>query len=87
MDNNKTINAIDASYILTEYAKTSTNQKSDFSEEQKFAADINKDGKVNAVDASYVLAYYAYYSTGGRKSIEEYFNISASKDDKELTAV
>lgn len=86
VDNNKTINAIDASYILTDYAKTSTNQKSDFTETQKLAADVNKDKKINAVDASYVLTYYAYYSTGGRKSLEEYFNISTSSGDKELTA-
>ena len=86
MNGDNAINAIDASYILTDYAKTSTNQKSDFTETQKLAADVNKDKKINAVDASYVLTYYAYYSTGGRKSLEEYFNISTSSGDKELTA-
>ena len=74
VDNNKSINAVDASYILEEYAKLSTNKKSGFSDDQNFAADVNKDGKVNAVDASYILSYYAYCSTtsGVKMSLADY---------------
>ena len=78
VDNNKAINAVDASYVLEDYARTSTNQSSKFSEDQKNAADVDKNGKINAVDASYILSYYAYISTTKEAvmSIEEYTNSS-----------
>lgn len=74
VDNNKAINAVDASYVLEDYARTSTNQSSKFSEDQKNAADVDKNGKINAVDASYILSYYAYTAVTSKdiKSFEEY---------------
>ena len=65
VDKDGKVNAVDASYILTEYASTSTGHKPSFDPEKTEAADVNSDGKVNAVDASIVLAYYAYRGSGG----------------------
>ncbi len=78
VDKNGAINAVDASYVLTEYASTSTNHAPSFTAEQTAAADVNKDGSVNAVDASYILSYYAYTSTGteSKKSFEDYMKQS-----------
>ena len=74
VDANGAVNAVDASYVLAEYASTSTNHAPSFAEEQAAAADVNKDNAVNAVDASYILSYYAYNSTGtgDKKSFEDY---------------
>ena len=60
------INAIDASDILSVYAKTATKKTKPTSDELS-DCDVNKDGSVNAVDASYVLSYYAYTSTNKDK--------------------
>ena len=59
------IDAIDASMVLTEYARTSAGQPETFTPRQKIAADWNDDGVVDAVDASAILEYYARTSTGG----------------------
>ena len=59
------VNAVDASYILSEYASTSTGHKPSFDPEKRKSADVNGDGAVNAVDASIVLSYYAYRGSGG----------------------
>jgi len=72
IDASITIDAVDASMILSEYARISTGSTTTFTEEQMKAADINDDGAVNASDASIVLSYYAYISTGGELSLEEY---------------
>ena len=66
------INAVDASEILSEYARVSTNQKAKFTDEQKKCADVDKNGNINAVDASQVLSYYAYKSTSGTMEFEAY---------------
>lgn len=63
VNNDKAVNAIDASAILTYYALISTNADGGFIDKQKKAADVNSDGLINAVDASNILSYYAYVST------------------------
>ena len=65
MDGDGKVNAVDASYILSEYASTSTGHKPSFDPEKRKSADVNGDGAVNAVDASIVLSYYAYRGSGG----------------------
>ena len=70
MDNS--VNASDASLILTEYALISTGNTATFTLKQKDAADVNGDKEINAIDASLVLAYYAHTSTGGTLSIEDF---------------
>ena len=74
VDNNGIVDAVDASKVLSEYARASSNIKSTFSEAQKKAADTNKDGFIDAVDASKILAFYAYRSTNGTLGFEEYIN-------------
>ncbi len=68
------VDAVDASFILQEYALLSTGNSGNFTDIQKSIADINSDGMIDAVDASLVLQYYAYISTGGKESTEEFFN-------------
>ncbi|WP_297959883.1 dockerin type I domain-containing protein [uncultured Ruminococcus sp.] len=54
------IDAVDASYILSDYALASTDKKTILN---KQLADYNNDGKVDAIDASAVLSEYARLST------------------------
>ncbi len=72
VDENNIIDAIGASYILSEYAKKATSQASGFTESQELAADVNGDSVVDAVDASFILSYYAYTAVGGTDSFEDY---------------
>lgn len=63
------IDAVDASEILAEYARKSTNQASTLTEEQQKAADVDKNGSINAVDASQVLSFYAYKATSSGETV------------------
>ena len=74
VDNNGTVDAVDASKVLAYYARISTKQDGGFSDSQKQAADVNKNGIIDAVDASKILSYYAYLSTTKEKtvSLEEF---------------
>lgn len=58
--------AVDASLVLSEYARLSTGGDFSFSQEQITAADVDKNGKIDASDASKILMYYSYLSTGGK---------------------
>lgn len=58
------INAVDASLVLTDYAKTAIGETSGFTAKQKKAADVNENETIDAVDASKILSYYADSSTG-----------------------
>ncbi len=68
VNGDNTVDASDASLILTEYALTSTGGKATFDSRQNAAADVNKDKLINSSDASKVLGYYAEISTGGKPS-------------------
>lgn len=59
------VDAVDASIVLAEYARTSTGGKRTFTDRQFIAGDVNEDGQIDSVDASLILAYYAKKSTGG----------------------
>ncbi|MBQ8297239.1 MAG: hypothetical protein IJX77_05590 [Ruminococcus sp.] len=67
------INALDASAVLTEYALTATTGAPGLEFVQRKAADVNCDGAVNALDASEILGYYAYTATGGAGCFAEYY--------------
>jgi len=69
-----TVNAVDASEVLSYYAQVSTKQAVSLEAEQIKAADTDENGTVNAVDASVILSYYAYTSTasGEVTSLEEF---------------
>ena len=66
------IDAKDASFILSEYALLSTGGAPTFTAAQKQAADVNCDGKTDPKDASVILSYYSYISTGGEKGIADF---------------
>ena len=57
------IDAVDASFLLADYAKYSTDKAVPTAEDIN-VSDVNKDGRINAVDASLLLAYYARVSSG-----------------------
>lgn len=56
------IDAVDASEVLAEYARVSTQQGRTFDDRTFRAADVNSDGFTDAADASLILSYYAYAS-------------------------
>lgn len=63
VDGNGTINAVDASRVLTEYAAVATGSPSSFTYYQRLTGDYNEDGVINAVDASLILTEYAKQAT------------------------
>ncbi len=76
VDDDKSVNSSDASYVLAEYALLSTGGQPIFTEKQNNAADVNKDKAVDASDASAILSYYASVATGGKYSgIEEFLGL------------
>ena len=58
------INAVDASMVLAEYAKTSAGNEPTFTHTQAYVADTDYDGQVTAVDASRILKTYSLESSG-----------------------
>ncbi len=71
-DSDGSINAVDASMILSEYALTATGNSSTFEDLQRIVSDVNYDNAVDSSDASSILAYYAYTATGGTDSLEDF---------------
>lgn len=67
INNDGTINAVDASMILTYYAEVQTGGSAQRTSGENMSisllGDFNNDGVVNAVDASAVLTYYAEEQT------------------------
>lgn len=57
------VDAKDASMVLTEYATISANRENTFTATQKWLADTDYDGIVTAKDATNILTRYAYNST------------------------
>ena len=74
VDSNGTIDALDASLVLTSYAMKATGQTPNLDSDHLKAADVNHDGNVDALDASLILGYYAYKATGGHGSLNEFLN-------------
>lgn len=70
------VDAVDASKVLSEYARrSSSNPVKLFTENQLNVADVDANDHVDAVDASRILAYYAYAATTDNPmTIKEYLN-------------
>lgn len=70
------VNAVDASEVLAEYARVSSQQGRTFDDKTFMAADVDHNGLVDAVDASKILSYYAYVSVteGTPMTIEEFLS-------------
>lgn len=60
-----TVNAVDASMALDYYALIQSHSVSDWSDYKIQCADVDNSNFVDAIDASYILAYYADFSTTG----------------------
>ena len=59
-----TVDSVDASNVLAEYARLSSEGGTGvFTEAQNKAADVDGSSQIDAVDASKILSYYAYLST------------------------
>ncbi len=64
VDGDGSINSVDASLVLSEYARRSSQTPiKTFSSEQEEAADIDGNSLIDSVDASAILSYYSYLST------------------------
>lgn len=72
VNNDGTVDALDASMVLMDYAAAATGKAPVLDNGQKRAADVNTDGAVDALDASDILRYYAYTATGGTDSLEDF---------------
>ncbi|WP_295079401.1 transglutaminase domain-containing protein [Ruminococcus sp.] len=72
INGDKLINAVDASLILAEYARSSTGCFSSFSTSQSGYADVDSNGIIDAVDASIVLSYYTQISNGSDISLSDF---------------
>lgn len=57
------VDAVDATFVLSEYASVSTGMPVSFNNYQHFVADYNKDDFVDAVDATFILTEYARLQT------------------------
>lgn len=57
------VDAVDATSVLSEYARVSTGMPVSFDAYQQFVADYNNDSFVDAVDATFILAEYARLQT------------------------
>lgn len=73
VNNDGRIDGIDASTILTAYAKSSVEGGSlNLTEDQILAADSNQNGVIDAVDASLVLTYFAKSSSGYSGTFDQF---------------
>ena len=76
VNNDKHIDSVDASMVLAEYARLSSNQNAKFDSKQTKAADVNHDDHTDSNDASLILSYYAYSATlqdgEAKKSLSEF---------------
>ena len=72
MNDDGKVDGIDASKVLTSYAMESAGKRSELTEKQQKAADVNSDGKVDANDASLILSFYAYNSAGNDVTLADY---------------
>lgn len=59
VDRNGSVDALDASLVLTEYASVAVGNGSSFNKYKSAAGDFNKDGSIDALDASGILSQYA----------------------------
>lgn len=69
------VDSSDASAVLAEYSRLSTNSEHTFTKEQIIAGDLNSDGRNDSSDASKILGYYTMVSTGGNDDIVSYLTI------------
>ena len=76
INDDKHIDSVDASMVLAEYARLSSNQNAKFDSKQTKAADVNHDDHTDSNDASLILSYYAYSATlqdgEAKKSLSEF---------------
>lgn len=61
-NNSNSVDAVDASAVLAQYAKQSAAETVEISKDVFVAADVNGDDRIDSADASAILAYYAKLS-------------------------
>ena len=78
------INAIDASIVLSAYAKSQTGEE-ELTKPQQEAADVNNDGSIDSIDASEILDYYSHLATVGKDESPDIKSFIADKYTPEIT--
>ena len=68
------VDGMDATAVLTDYAKTSSNKDSIFDKAQSIAADVNGNLIIDGIDSTIILTYYAYISTHDEISLIDFMN-------------
>lgn len=71
------VDGIDASAVLSAYAKSSVGKDMEFTDKQKEIADVNADKKIDGNDASIILSYYAYTSAGHDTTLADFIKSRA----------
>ena len=71
-NDDSSIDARDASAILTVYAESSTSGNYKLTADEIQKMDVDENGLVDARDASCVLSYYAFSSSNGKGTLKEY---------------
>ena len=66
------VDAVDASTVLTAYAKSSAGQDIGLTANQQAIADVDNNKKIDANDATLLLSYYAYTSVGNDISLADF---------------
>ena len=66
------VDGIDASTILSAYAKSSVGKDMELTDKQKAIADVDGDKKIDGIDASILLSYYTYTSVGNEISLADF---------------
>ena len=66
------LDSLDASVILSAYAKVQTSNDFALSEADIKRMDVDGNGSVDAVDASCILSYYTHVSTGGSGTLRDF---------------
>ena len=88
VNDDSSVNAIDASYVLSHYASISTGKKGSLDNAHSKAADFNKDGSLNAADASEILYYYSKISLlNGEEILNDRISWERSKLTDTITEV
>ena len=80
VNNDGKLDAVDASRILCEYVRSSTDI-STFNYEQEIAADVDGNGRIDSCDASYVFLYYAYCASSRETNLNLQEYVQSRKTD------
>lgn len=71
------VDGMDATAVLTAYAKDSVGKETGLTDKQMEIADVNGDKVVDGMDATLLLTYYAYISVGNNVTLSDFIKMKA----------